>query len=178
MHPISLPSTLLLLALTSNALAAPPEPPRRVSLDVKDAEIRNVLRFLAELGRINLVVADEVNGRVTLHLSRVLFDDALAAVLLPKGLGIEQVGAIAYVDTLERITKRAEAKLALAEKRKQGAKLKTILLPVSYTRAESLLPLVKAMLSERGRAEVDLRTNTLIVTDIDPADVMRRAGTL
>jgi type IV pilus assembly protein PilQ len=160
---------ILPVALAATLLSASAEAkPRRVTLDVKDADIRNVLRFMAELGELNLVVAEEVSGKVTLHLKNVAFDAALQAVLMPKGLGIERTGEIAYVDSLDRITKRAEAAFALREKRQQAAPLRTILIPVSYASAESLLPLVKSMLSDRGRAAVDVRTNTLIVTDVDP----------
>jgi type IV pilus assembly protein PilQ len=159
-------SALLALALAlpcSSAVAAP-----RVSLDVKDAEIRNVLRFLADLGKINVVVSDEVNGRVTLHLRNVAFEDAFRAVLEPKGLATQQIGEIRYVDSLERLTKRQEAEARMLESKKILAPLRTILVPVAYQRAESLLPIVKTLLSERGHAEVDVRTNTLIVTDVDP----------
>jgi type IV pilus assembly protein PilQ len=162
---------LLALALAlpcSSAFAAP-----RVSLDVKDAEIRNVLRFLADLGKINVVVSDEVNGRVTLHLRNVPFEDAVRSVLEPKGLAIQQIGEVRYIDTLERLTKRQEAEARLAEGKKILAPLRTILIPLSYVRAESVLPLVKTMLSERGHAEIDVRTNTLIVTDVDPSGIAR-----
>jgi type IV pilus assembly protein PilQ len=155
---------LALAVSTGRAAAAPP----RVSLDVKDADIHNVIRFLADLGKINVVVADDVSGRVTVRLRNVPFETAFRTVLAPKGLGYEELGGVRYIDTEERLTRRAESAAAIAADRQRNAPLRTIIIPVSNARAEDLAPLVRSHLSLRGRVEVDMRTNTLIVTDVAP----------
>lgn len=51
-----------------------------IDLDVKSADLHDVLRLLADVGHINLVVSDEVSGKVTLHLKRVAWDLAACAI--------------------------------------------------------------------------------------------------
>ncbi len=47
---------------------------KTIDLDVKDADIHDVMRLLADVGNINIVVADTVQGKVTLKLRRVAWD--------------------------------------------------------------------------------------------------------
>ncbi|MFN0252027.1 MAG: hypothetical protein ACKV2T_34440 [Kofleriaceae bacterium] len=49
-------------------------------LDVKDADIRDVFRLLADTGKINIVVSDDVTGRVTMRLNNVPWDQILCTV--------------------------------------------------------------------------------------------------
>ena len=72
-------SLLLALALAGD--------PQRISIDLQDADIHVVLKFLADYGGFNLVVDDSVQGKVTVRLKDVTWQDALAAVLASKGLG-------------------------------------------------------------------------------------------
>jgi type II secretory pathway component GspD/PulD (secretin) len=51
-----------------------------IDLDVKGADIRDVFRLIADAGHVNLVVSDDVSGRVTLRLARVAWD-AVACVV-------------------------------------------------------------------------------------------------
>jgi type IV pilus assembly protein PilQ len=51
-----------------------------IDLDFKDADVHDVLRMLADVGHVNLVVSDEVKGKVTLHLKRVAWDAAACAI--------------------------------------------------------------------------------------------------
>ncbi|MGC4064535.1 MAG: secretin and TonB N-terminal domain-containing protein [Polyangiaceae bacterium] len=61
---------------------------RRINLDLKDADIHNVLRLLAEVGRVNVVTADNVQGNVTIRMRNVPWDQALDVILQAKGLGM------------------------------------------------------------------------------------------
>jgi len=45
-----------------------------LDLDVKDADVHDVMRLLADVGNVNIVVSDNVKGRVTLRLKRVAWD--------------------------------------------------------------------------------------------------------
>src|SRR5262249_30748270 len=61
---------------------------RRIDLDLKDADIDNVLRLIADVGRVNIVTADNVSGTVTIRMRDVPWDQALETVLQAKGLGL------------------------------------------------------------------------------------------
>ena len=76
---------------------------KRITIDLLDAEIRNVLRFLSDVSGKNIVVAEGVSGSVTLKLKNVPWDQALAVILKVKGLGMEQRGSIIRVATLAQL---------------------------------------------------------------------------
>jgi type II secretory pathway component HofQ len=70
---------------------------RAIDLDFKDVDLADVFRLLADVGDVNIVVADDVKGKVTLRLRRVPWDQALAAVVKVKGLALERDGRIYLV---------------------------------------------------------------------------------
>lgn len=139
---------------------------RRVNLDLKDADIHNVLRLLAAEENVNIVTSDDVKGTVTIRLRRVPWDEALEVVLKAKGLGMERRGNLIRVAPQDVLEKEREVAIARQKQRKLLAPLETRLIPVSYAVAEELMPRVKELMSERGSVSVDARTNALIVRDI------------
>lgn len=70
-----------------------PNTHRTVSLDLQDADIHSVLRLFAEVSGLNFVASDAVQGTVTLYLTDVPWDQALAVILHSKGLGAQLHGA-------------------------------------------------------------------------------------
>jgi type IV pilus assembly protein PilQ len=153
------------LVLIAALAAAPAE--KRVTLELQKAEVTNVMRVFAELMRVNLVVADDVQGQITISLRNVKVSDAFAAVLQARGLGFEKTGGNIYrVATLKQLADEAQARAKLADAKLANAKLETRLVRVSYASAAELAPQVKAMLSPRGTVSVDARTNTLIIRDV------------
>ena len=146
---------------------------RRVDLNVKDIDIRNLLSFVSDISKKNIILADDVKGTVTIKLRNVPWDQALDIILKSKGLGKEEVGNIIRVAPLEKL--RAEAKEAAdAAKVKQTYEpLKVRLIAVNYATATGMVDKVKDALTERGTVSVDVRTNTLIVKDV--ADSLLRA---
>lgn len=152
------------------AFAAAPEAPRagkRISLQVQRADLQSVLRLLAEAGRVNLVMGEDVRGTVTLHLRNVAWEQALDLVLRSNGLGSERTGNILRVAPLKVLRDEAEARVRLAELKKQERPVSVQIIPVSHARAADLAPHVKANLSERGSVSVDERTSSLIVRDVE-----------
>ncbi|HVE82534.1 MAG TPA: secretin N-terminal domain-containing protein, partial [Myxococcales bacterium] len=97
----------------------------------------------------------------------VPWTDALDAVLASLGLGMERMGTIIRVAPLKVLEAEAKARASLKQSREQAAPLATRIIPVSYARAEDLLPHVKALLSPRGTATFDARTNVIIVRDVE-----------
>jgi type IV pilus assembly protein PilQ len=160
---------LALVLAAAPALSAPPSSSeKRVNLNVTRANIHDVLRLLADVGKMNLVVADEVQGSVTLTLRNVPWTEALGVVLASHGLGMERRGNILRVAPLKALQEEAESRALLKKAHEELAPLQTFLIPVNYAKAADLLPHVKDVLSPRGSVSVDVRTNTLIVTDVAP----------
>jgi type IV pilus assembly protein PilQ len=146
------------------ALAAPP---KKVSLELHNADVHTVLRLFADVGRFNLVTSEDVSGKVTLRLRAVPWDEAFRVVLASKGLGLERVGEIVRVAPLGRLAEEAEARRRAKEAAFLEKPLTVRLIPVNYANATELAAQVKSVLSPRGTVTVDARTNTLIVRDVE-----------
>jgi type IV pilus assembly protein PilQ len=142
---------------------------RRITLEFHDIEIRNLLRLIADVSKKNIVVADDVTGRVTVSLRNVPWDQALDLVLKTKGLDKEEVGNVIRVAKFEDIAKEQEARAKAAAARAPLIPLKVRLIPVNFARAQDLATRVKEVLSERGSVTTDERTNVLIVKDVQEA---------
>ncbi|HEU4383076.1 MAG TPA: type IV pilus secretin PilQ, partial [Anaeromyxobacteraceae bacterium] len=142
---------------------------RRITLDFHDIEIRNLLRLIADVSKKNVVVADNVTGKVTVSLRNVPWDQALDIVLKAKGLDREEIGNVVRVARAEDIAKEQEARAAAAKARAPLVPLKVRLIPVNFASAQDVVKQVKDVLSERGTVSVDERTNVLIVKDVQEA---------
>jgi type IV pilus assembly protein PilQ len=139
---------------------------RKLSLDFKDADIKNILRLIAEVSNFNVITADDVTGKITMRLVDVPWDQALDIVLQAKGLGKIQVGNVIWVAPRDALKRQEQD---ILEQRRAKEKLEDLvddLIAINYATAKDIMPQVKSILSERGDIKVDDRTNTLIVKDI------------
>lgn len=143
-----------------------------ITLDFQDIDIRAALQILADFNDFSLVVGDSVTGQLTLRLDNVPWEQALDLVLAPRGLGKRQIGPVLYVAPAEELAQAELTALELEERRKALAPLVTEYIELNYAVASELLPLLRGegelggILTERGSAAVDQRTNTLIVQDV------------
>lgn len=139
---------------------------RRIDLDLKDADIHNVLRLISDVGRVNIVTADNVSGTVTIRMRDVPWDQALETVLQAKGLGLVRQGNMIRVAPLADLNKERELALARRKSELFLAPVETRLIPVSYAEAAQLQARARDLLSPRGSLAVDERTNVLIARDV------------
>jgi len=140
---------------------------RRINIDVKDADIHNILRLLADTGHVNIVTADDVGGTITIRMTNVPWDQVLDVVLQAKGLGMVRQGNLIRVAKLDQLQKERELKLAQQKQEYELTPLTTRLIPVSYAQAEEVQARAKDLLSPRGSIAVDERTNVLIARDTE-----------
>lgn len=161
---------LLLTALSAGAQEqAPAENPvdmtmdeaGLVSLDFRDAAIQNVLQVLALKSGVNIVASPEVTGTVSIQLTDVPWEQALAVILQTYGYAYEQKGNIIVVTTIADLKLRRENDLLLSEQEP----LTTEIFTLNFAKAEEAVVAVEKMLSARGKIDFDERTNTLIVTE-------------
>jgi type IV pilus assembly protein PilQ len=139
---------------------------RRIDLDLKNADIHNILRLLSEVGNVNIITSDDVTGSVTIKMKSVPWDQALDVILSAKGLGLVKRGNLLRVAPQAVLEKERELAIARQKQRIELAPLETRLIPVSYATASQLQGRAKELLSERGSASVDERTNMLVVRDV------------
>ncbi|MGQ9425030.1 type IV pilus secretin PilQ [Gilvimarinus sp. F26214L] len=160
----------------------------RISLNFQDIEVRAVLQIIAEFTGLNLVTSDSVSGNVALRLDNVPWDQALDLVLKTKGLDKRQVGNVLMVAPAAEIAERERQELETEKQLEELAPLRTEYIRVRYANARELFNLfggnssggqggggaggsggntTGTILSERGQAIVDERTNSIILTDTE-----------
>ncbi len=141
---------------------------QKLSLDFKDADIKNVFRLLAEVSGLNIVVTNDVNRKVTLRLMDVPWDQALDLLIHTNGLGKEQLGNVVRISTAGQLKNERDA-LAAAKKSEESLEpLHTVYFNINYAKVKDLEPKVKTLLSKRTDASLvsDERANVLMVRDI------------
>ncbi len=134
----------------------------KVSLDFRDADIRNVFKILSFKSGVNIVASPEVAGVVSIQLNDVPWQQALDVILQTYGYASERKGNIIVVTTVENLKKRREDAVLLAEQEPVVTKTFTL----NFGKASKVIASVEKMKSERGTVDFDERTNTIIVTDI------------
>ncbi|GAB3104988.1 type IV pilus secretin PilQ [Aestuariicella hydrocarbonica] len=159
----------------------------KLSLNFQNIEVRSVLQLIADFTELNLVASDTVTGSITLRLDNVPWDQALDLVLKTKGLDKRQVGNVMMVAPAAEIAERERQELETQKQLEELAPLFTEYVRVRYASAEELFKLfggsgkggssgggsggagkggsTASILSERGSAIVDKRTNSIILTD-------------
>ena len=160
------------------------------SLSFQDISIRSVLQILADVYDFSLVVGDAVSGDITIVLDNVPWDQALDLVLRTQGLGSRLEGNVLYVAPAVEIAAQEQLKLEAAQQAQALAPLFTEFMQVNYADAGDVMALLTGensgstdaaaaggaagivaaptggILSVRGTATVDERTNIIIVRDI------------
>ncbi|MEE9591299.1 MAG: type IV pilus secretin PilQ [Thermodesulfobacteriota bacterium] len=139
---------------------------RKISLDLKDADITNVLRLIAEVSELNIISGDDVRGKISLRLIDVPWDQAFDIILKTKGLARVHEGNVVRVALIAKIKQEEDALLAAMKASERLDPLELKLIPVNYAEAGELASQVKNLLSERGTVSTEKRTNTLIIRDI------------
>ncbi|WP_302139564.1 type IV pilus secretin PilQ [Halomonas alkalicola] len=142
----------------------------RITLNFQDIEVRSVLAIIADFTGLNLVASDSVQGRVTLNLEDVPWDQALDLVLKSHGLASRQEGNVIVVAPASELANIERQELQAREQMEVLAPLTTEYVQVRYARASDLAALLRGgqgfgLLTERGRVAVDQRTNTLLIQD-------------
>jgi type IV pilus secretin PilQ/predicted competence protein len=144
---------------------------QKLSLDFKDADIKNVFRLLAEVSGLNIVVTNDVNKKVTLRLVDVPWDQALDLLIDTNGLGKEQMGNVVRISTAGQLKTERDA-LAAAKKSEETLEpLHTVYFNINYAKVKELEPKIKTLLSKRSDASLvsDERSNTIMVRDVKKA---------
>jgi type IV pilus assembly protein PilQ len=165
------PSSLLGMAVgfmyDGSSASSTPYSGRRISLDFVNADIHSIFRLISHVSRLNIVAGDDVQGGVTVRMTDVPWDQALAAVLQAKGLGSQRFGNIVRVAPIETI--KSEQQTALEAKRAQEelTELELLVMPLNYVQATEMASQIGDLLSPRGAVQVDNTGNQLIVKETE-----------
>jgi type IV pilus assembly protein PilQ len=139
---------------------------RKVTIDVMGADVINVIRLLGDVSGKNVVVADDVKGKVTIKLKNVEWRAALDIILKSVDAGVLEEGTILWVVSQARIDAMERAELDKAYERELRGPLFTRVIQLNNAKASDMAALVKPLLSTRGAVTFDEATNVLIVRDV------------
>ena len=134
-------------------------------MDFQDADINDILRLIAEVGKVNIIAGGDVQGKITTRMTDVPWDQALDVILKINGLAQERSGNIIRVAPLEKFTNERQERLKARVTEVQAEPLVTRIVPANYAAAKDLRPNLEKLLSRRGTIIIDARTNTMIITD-------------
>ncbi|MEQ1877423.1 MAG: type IV pilus secretin PilQ [Bdellovibrionia bacterium] len=140
---------------------------RRISFQIKDGDVRDVFNFLAEESGLNIILSDDVTGKVSVKLRKIPWDQALVTIMKSKGYGYVRQGNILRIAPLANLQKEADAARTVIESQNRLKPIRVRVFPVSYAKVKELEAQTRDFLSERGRVRADERTNSLIVNDIE-----------
>ena len=150
---------------------------KKISLDFQNVDVRTVLQILAAESGMNIVASDSVQGKMTLSLKDVPWDQALDLILDARDLDMRRVGNIINVAPSKELLDKDINKLEGIKKRDELGVLLTQSFQLKYKNVEEFKKILRitegtsssdknSILSGRGSALIDPATNTLIITDI------------
>lgn len=164
---------LALVFAAAVAAVAPAENHNKITIDVMNADVVNVIRLIGDVGGINIVVSDDVKGKVTIKLKNVEWRAALGVILKANGAAAVEEDNVMWIAPDARVAALEQAELDRAAERELKGPLYTRVIQVNNAVAKDLVELVKAMLSPRGTVAFDERTNVLIVRDVQGSLALR-----
>lgn len=140
-----------------------------ISFNVIDMPIRAALQTIADSQKLNLVIAQDVTGTISLNLTDVHWEIALNLILEINALHGEFEGNVLIINTQERSQAQLESKFSAQNKLAEAEPLLSEFIQIKYAKAKDIGQLIKtgtdSLLSKRGQVTIDERTNTLLVRD-------------
>jgi type IV pilus assembly protein PilQ len=141
-----------------------------VTLDFEGADLRAVLRTFADISGLSVVIDPAVRGTVDVAMRDVPWDQALDVILRANKLGYVIDGTIVRIAPLGVLADEEKQRRKLAEEQALSGELRIATRALNYARADEVARLVtRSALTQRGTVQVDARTNTLVLSDLQPA---------
>jgi len=153
----------LAAALATGSPAGGGAPEAKVSLDLKDAPVVDIVNVLAEVGGFQVVFDPGIACRLTMKVGEARWRHVLDTALRACGLGREEEGGVLRVATVAKLKGEAEARRTLDEERRMAPVGRLESFRLSYARAQEMASLLQRTLPPTARATYDARTNTLIL---------------
>src|SRR5215471_17846753 len=137
-----------------------------LNLDLKDLDIKDFFRLIHEISGLNVVLDPSVKGIVTIDVTDIPWDQALAIVLRNNGLECELEGNVLRIATLETLRAEADARRLQQEAQALAVPKESYRRYLSYAHSKDVVPIIKKFLSARGDVVADDRSNAVIIEDI------------
>lgn len=141
----------------------------KLTLNFQKIDVREALNVIADFTGTNMVISDTVSGNLTLRLKDVPWDQAFDIILQSRGLDMRKVGNVIQVAPREEIAAKEKIDLTAHQEIAELEELRTESFQLSYQKGDAVAAMLtndkQRLLSKRGSAVVDQRTNTVFVQD-------------
>jgi len=141
----------------------------KLSLNFQNVSVREALAVIADFTNMNIVISDSVTGNVTLRLKEVPWDQALDIIMQSRGLDMRRHGSVVQIAPREELAAKEKAALTAQQEISDLESLHTESIQLNYQQADAVAGILsnekQRILSKRGSAVVDGRTNTIFVQD-------------
>ena len=137
-----------------------------ITLNLKDADIKDTLQRFSELTGLNIVLDPDVRGTVTVSLTDIPWDQALELILKINALGYVLEGNVMRIAPTGKLAVEESNKLKLIEAQDKNRPVKTVIQKLSYVSAGEAARTAKSVMSARGDIFVDTRSNSLIIKEL------------
>jgi len=141
----------------------------KLSLNFQNVEVRAVLNVIADFTDLNVITSDTVAGSITLRLKDVPWDQALDIILQTRGLDMRKAGNVIWIAPRDELATREKLALESQSQISELEQTRTESFQINYQKAADVQKLLsdatQRILSKRGSAVVDTRTNQLFVQD-------------
>jgi type IV pilus assembly protein PilQ len=142
----------------------------KLSLNFQNVEVRSVLNVIADFTDLNIITSDTVSGNLTLRLKDVPWDQALDIILQTRGLDMRKNGNVIWIAPRDELATKEKLALESSAQITELEPLRTETFQLNYAKADVFAKLLadsqQRILSKRGAASVDLRTNQVFVQDV------------
>ncbi len=142
----------------------------KLSLNFQNIEVRAVLQVIADFTNLNLITSDTVAGNLTLRLRDVPWDQALDIILQAKGLDMRKTGNVVWIAPRDELATKEKLALEAQQQIADLEPMRTESFQLNYQKADDFKKILtdasQKILSKRGSAVIDPRTNMLFIQDI------------
>jgi type IV pilus assembly protein PilQ len=142
----------------------------KLSLNFQNVEVRSVLNVIADFTDLNIITSDTVGGNLTLRLKDVPWDQALDIILQTRGLDMRKNGNVVWIAPRDELATKEKIALESKQQITELEPVRTENFQLNYAKADGIAKLLsddkQRILSKRGSAVVDGRTNQVFVQDV------------
>jgi type IV pilus assembly protein PilQ len=147
----------------------------KISFNFQNVEVRAALQAVADISGLNIIASDSVSGSLTLQLKQVPWDQALDVIMQAKGLDMRRNGNVLWIAPKEELLTKEKLELEQKAQISDLEPLRSEIFQLNYQKAEAFRTVFglegggegkNRVLSKRGSAIIDPRTNQVFVTDI------------
>ena len=138
----------------------------KISVAFRDADLREVMFFFADVMKMNVVLDPDVAGKVDIRLNQVPWDQGFQVILKNQGLDAIEEDNVVRIAKTSKLRQEAADLRALKQAQEQAVDPVTFTRTLSYAKVQEAMNVLQQVKTDRGKIVADMRTNTLIISDV------------